>query len=317
MCRQRSGLTPVPAGSSTLWTAEKGSDRTSWVMELTVEEQAAIVEFSQSPEVGDLHAVLGDAAARWLDVLTNGPGFVLVRDFPVSELSPIQAESAYRALGNLVGTLVGQDRSGSLVTHIRDERLPDGPGIRRYQTNQSQDFHSDASDVVMLMCLRPAKVGGLSRVISAHAVYNEILRRDPELTALLLQPFPWSRHTERRPGENPYFQLAPIAFVNGTPRISIIPWFIRQSQAHPTAPRLTDDQLAALTLMESTMASTNLQIAMDFRPGDIQFLNNTTVLHARDAYEDHPDPALRRHLIRLWLKLDAPVAEDVLSGQAP
>ena len=35
--------------------------------------------------------------------------------------------------------------------------------------------------------------------------------------------------------------------------------------------------------------------------GDIQFLSNAHVLHARTAYKDHAPPAPRRHLMRLWL----------------
>jgi hypothetical protein len=35
--------------------------------------------------------------------------------------------------------------------------------------------------------------------------------------------------------------------------------------------------------------------------GDIQFLSNAHVLHARTAYTDYPPPAPRRHLMRLWL----------------
>jgi alpha-ketoglutarate-dependent taurine dioxygenase len=40
---------------------------------------------------------------------------------------------------------------------------------------------------------------------------------------------------------------------------------------------------------------------MDFEPGDIQFLNNGRILHAREAYDDWEDPDKRRHLLRLWL----------------
>ena len=35
--------------------------------------------------------------------------------------------------------------------------------------------------------------------------------------------------------------------------------------------------------------------------GDIQFLSNAHVLHARTEYKDYPPPAPRRHLMRLWL----------------
>jgi hypothetical protein len=42
---------------------------------------------------------------------------------------------------------------------------------------------------------------------------------------------------------------------------------------------------------------------MDFRPGDIQFLNNYAIIHTRTAFRDDPDPDKRRLLLRLWLNL--------------
>jgi hypothetical protein len=40
---------------------------------------------------------------------------------------------------------------------------------------------------------------------------------------------------------------------------------------------------------------------MSFMPGDIQFLHNHTILHARTGYEDWPEAERKRHLLRLWL----------------
>ena len=40
---------------------------------------------------------------------------------------------------------------------------------------------------------------------------------------------------------------------------------------------------------------------MTLEVGDIQFLSNSHVLHARTEYIDHAPPAPRRHLMRLWL----------------
>src|SRR5262249_29401645 len=50
-------------------------------------------------------------------------------------------------------------------------------------------------------------------------------------------------------------------------------------------------------------SSPELYLDMDFEPGDIQLLSNHTVLHSRTAYEEHDDPANKRHLLRLWLSL--------------
>jgi hypothetical protein len=38
---------------------------------------------------------------------------------------------------------------------------------------------------------------------------------------------------------------------------------------------------------------------MEMRKGDIQFLNNFTVLHSRTEYRDGPDR--KRHLVRYWI----------------
>ena len=42
----------------------------------------------------------------------------------------------------------------------------------------------------------------------------------------------------------------------------------------------------------------------DFPTSDAYSFNNCTVLHHRTSFEDHPDPARKRHLLRLWLMLD-------------
>ncbi|MFD6397532.1 TauD/TfdA family dioxygenase [Nocardia sp. NPDC060249] len=284
---------------------------------MTSTQQRALVDCGRGARNTDLRRALGAAAAKWAHILNSGPGFVRLRDFPTEVLTPPEIERAYLALGSLLGIPVGQDRDGNLITHIRDERGQRGPGVRRYQTSLSQDFHSDASDLVGLLCLRPAARGGRSKIVSAHALYNQMLTRAPHLVEIMYRPMPWSRHAEPRPGEVSHFELAPFAEIDGTPRISFIAWYIRQSQHHPSAPRLTDDQLAALDLAEEIANDPALQITMDFRAGDVQLLNNTTVLHARAAYTDHADPALRRHLLRLWLTIEVSLARDVLRGGSP
>ena len=55
-----------------------------------------------------------------------------------------------------------------------------------------------------------------------------------------------------------------------------------------------------------------------FRRGDVQFLNNWVTLHSRRAYEDWPEAARKRHLLRLWLS-DAegrPVPKEQRAGRA-
>ena len=46
------------------------------------------------------------------------------------------------------------------------------PNLRSYATAERQNFHIDRCDVVALLCLRRAKSGGLSAIVSSMAVHN-------------------------------------------------------------------------------------------------------------------------------------------------
>ena len=50
--------------------------------------------------------------------------------------------------------------------------------------------------------------------------------------------------------------------------------------------------------------SNELSLEIDFEPGDIYYVYNHVMLHARSAYEDWPEPERKRHLFRLWLNTD-------------
>lgn len=71
----------------------------------------------------------------------------------------------------------------------------------------------------------------------------------------------------------------------------------------PELPRLTEQQLAALGLMDELAASPECRLDMELEVGDIQLISNYVILHSRTEYEDFPEPEQRRHLLRLWLTL--------------
>lgn len=307
----------VDAATPSVWTPSDFPDEAQWSFDLSAADRNALTAYGRGGKYAEFAAHFAAAAGRWAELLTVGPGFVRLRRFPIDALTEAQTEHAYLGLGRLLGEPVGQDRDANVLTHIRDERLPPEPGVRKYRTNQRQDFHSDGSDLVGLLCLHPAQTGGESRIASAHAIYNEMLRRDSHLVDVMYQPMPWDRNDEQSAGEPPFFELPPIIDIDGLPRLFFIAWYIRDSQRHPEAPRLTDDQRAALDLAETIANDPAFHIEMDFEPGDVQLLNNTTVLHSREAYIDGEDPAYRRHLLRLWLKAPTASTHQLLRGGVP
>ena len=297
-----------------VWCATDLADPSLWTIQLTDEQRGEIVGEARAAvaqgrtvdtvtraelPLRSLKPVVDEA----VDALTTGRGFVLIRGYPVDELTDAATELGYLGLGLQLGSPVGQDAKASLLGHVRDERVPrTGPHIRRYQTRERQDFHTDGADIVGLLCLHRALSGGESRLASAHAVYNHILETRPDLLEVLYEPFGWDRNDEQSAGEAPYFMLPAIHDIDGVPRIFYIGWYIRDAQRHPDAPRLTPQQLEAMTLVEQTANDPAFHIEMDFQPGDIQLIANWNILHAREAYDDAEDPARRRHLLRLWLK---------------
>jgi hypothetical protein len=202
----------------------------------------------------------------------------------------------------MFGQPVAQNAAGELLTHVRDERLPEGgPSVRLYRTRKRQDFHTDGADIIGLLCLHGARSGGESRVVSSGAVYNEILHHRPDLLEVLYEPMCWDYQGDDAADGQPWFTLAPINDVGGVPRIFYLGWYIRDAQRHVRVPRLTTAQLEAMALLEEIANDPEFHIEMAFEPGDIQLLNNGRILHAREAYEDDDDPERRRHLLRLWL----------------
>ena len=76
---------------------------------------------------------------------------------------------------------------------------------------------------------------------------------------------------------------------------------IGSAQRFPEARRLTAEDIEALDMLTELAGDPDLRLDMNFIPGDIQFLHNHTILHARSAYEDWPEAERKRHLLRLWL----------------
>jgi hypothetical protein len=245
---------------------------------------------------------LARTVRRWAAELDAGTGFVLVKGFPVDRLTPEDAGLAYYGLGLHLGFPVPQNAAGDLLGHVRDRGIPrTGPRVRLYTTRERQEFHTDGSDVVGLLCLRGAKSGGLSQIVSSAAIYNEILRRRSELVDLLYQPMYFDRNDEQPPGQLPYFAL-PICNVHQERlRTFYIGWYIRDAQRHADVPRLTPQQTELLDLIEQIANDPAFHLNMDFEPGDIQLLKNASILHSRTAYEDFDEPERKRHLLRLWL----------------
>ncbi len=171
-------------------------------------------------------------------------------------------------------------------------------------------FHTDRTDVVGLLCAGQAASGGLSKVASSPAVHNEILARRPDLLELLYRPYPRSRLGEEKGGEAMHYLLPVFGLYDGRFTSHYSRTFIEAAEKMPDVPRLSPAQWEALDLLH-TVAEANCY-RMRLAPGDMQFLNNHVVYHAREAFTDDPAAGLVRRLYRLWLAAPGsrPLPED-------
>jgi len=240
--------------------------------------------------------------ARMSDDLELGRGFILLRGLEV-DMSQEVVEAAYLALGAHLGVFVGQNASGDLLGHVRDDGSdPSDPTVRKYRLKVEQPFHVDGSDAVGLLCLKTAKSGGKSSIVSSVTIYNELVRRRPDLEPLTREPLYLDSYGQHKEGEDPWFKVPVFTGTRDNPSFFYIRWYVDQCQGvHPQVPRLRKEQIELLDLIDQL--ADEFKLDMDFQPGDIQLLSNRVILHAREGYEDWDEPDRKRHLLRLWLTL--------------
>ena len=245
-----------------------------------------------------------------VDVLFDGRGFILLRGVPVESLSERQIELMYWGMGLYVGIALPQGATSTdLFAHVRDEgadRNANYGGGLLNKHRGSLPFHTDSSDIVGLLCIRPAMRGGTSTIVSTVAVHDEIVRRRPDLAAVMYEPW-WF---DRKRGDGPdSFAQCPIYGMNAAGQLFAFygPDLYKTAVRGEHVPDLSPAQLEAMALIGEINATPEYQLQMDFGPGEVQFINNYTVMHSRTSYEDHPDPGLKRDLIRLWLTVDRPL----------
>jgi SAM-dependent methyltransferase len=69
-------------------------------------------------------------------------------------------------------------------------------------------------------------------------------------------------------------------------------------------PRLAPQQHELLDLIDAIAADPAFHLEMRLEPGEINYLKNNAVLHARTEFVDFDEPERKRHMVRLWLTAD-------------
>lgn len=248
---------------------------------------------------------LGPKLLNLSDTLMNGIGFEVIRGLPVAQYSQKMAAIIFCGIGCHIGRARSQNAEGDLLGHVRNTGASSQDiNSRIYQTAERQTFHTDSADVVGLLCLKTAKIGGKSLLVSTESIFNKMQAERPDLLALLFEPIATDRRGETPVGEKPYFEIPVFNWYQGKLTGMYQRQYIDSAQRFASAKRLTALHVEALDYFDALANDPQLHIAMQLQAGDIQFVYNHALLHDREAFTDWPEQENRRHLLRLWLSLE-------------
>jgi hypothetical protein len=297
-----------PVTGPAAWTGQDIQHDTSWIRHFTPQEIKALDDTVASLRRRGLRfpdfkredfpiGPLADPLRELADVLENGRGFALWRGLPVHLYNEDELKAVYYGLGLHLGKPVCQNPRGDLLGEVAAVGDPGDKRTRVYETNLYLPFHSDPSDVVGLLCVRKARRGGVSSLVSVARIYNEILEKHPEYLGLFYRMFYFEHLCEPQPSLSPIF-----SYHNGKLSCRYLRQYLELGCEIKGVP-LSQVEVEALDCFDKIMHSPDIRVDMLMEPGDLQFANNYAVLHSRTEFEDHEEEAQRRRMLRLWLKM--------------
>ncbi len=309
---------PRLVDNAACWLAAELASRDGWCRDLTGDEIAELVAAMRHAEarhgLDDLAAwtaadfplpTFAGALDRLRTELVEGCGVGVFEGFPVRAHSKAELRAIWWGIGLHLGTALPQSSRHDLIGDVRDL----GTGIsgkagRGYTSNVELGWHSDAADVSALFFLRQGATGGTSGFASSVAVHNELLRRRPDLMALLYEPMPVSWQSNERPGERPWYDMPVYGRAGEHTACAYVRTNLLLAHQNAGAPPLRPEQEEAIRAVAEVAGEPPFGLMRHFEPGAMVFTNNQTAFHLRTAFTDHDgDFEERRHLLRMFLCL--------------
>jgi len=294
-----------------------------WLYDLSVQEiddleNAAKHYLTLKRDIGEIRRedfplkTFGSHIKKLSETLLKGTGVEVLRGLPIHKYDQEFVATIFCGIGAHLGLARSQNAAGHILGHVRDIGADaNDPKSRIYQTNARQTFHTDSADVVGLLCLREAKEGGKSLLVSAESIYNRMRVERPDLLPYLFDPIATDRRGEIPTGAKPFMEIPVLNWHENRLTVFYQRQYIDSARRFDEAMSLTDKHIEALDHFDKMANDPQLYFSMQLQPGDMQFVYNHSQLHDRTGYLDWPDPAQRRHLFRLWLSIegDRPLPE--------
>ena len=310
-----------PIEGTTLWKGSDFAGKQDVYLELGRPELLAIagaLEATRDLELEAIEArhfsdpVLDSFMQKVGDEVLHGRGLLVLGGFPIERYDEDTISRIFWGLGRRLGYPVSQSVMGERLGHIVDKAHED-PNVRGYRHHLELTPHTDFNEIVSFLCLQQGRKGGVSWYVSSHTLHNQLLETRPELLKILYRGYFTHRFGEQGPGEGAITEHRVPVFSQCEGQVSCR--FVRryiELAAHEDE-ALSVPEREALDMLDALSMDLDNGFFFTLAPGEAIVMNNYVVLHGRTAFEDGDEPGAKRHLIRLWLKVDParPLARGV------
>ncbi len=293
------------------WTKNLSSDSNEFLVDL---DDNVIGELLQKRDLLDQHNIQHFTHLKTQiqhikqAILIQGCGFCVINGTNFTAFDKHELSNIHILISKIFGELLIQNKQGEQTVEVKDLGKTLSTGGRYHHTKEGGSYHTDGChifenppDYVGLLCLNPAKNGGVSKFISAYTIHNK-LQEDKNLLRILYEKFYMDKRNENQADETPT-QFVPIfTYNNGKLNCRCCQRELIDSGHEKMNKPLTEYQKNALDNLDKLLANENFAVSYLLKKGDMMYSNNKWLIHDRTDFEDSDDENLKRSLLRTWIR---------------
>jgi|TARA_B110000014_G_C20119408_1_gene592498 alpha-ketoglutarate-dependent taurine dioxygenase len=261
----------------------------------------------QSSKINDFPILEYEILKLKESYLIQGNGFFILDGSCLENFSNENVKEIFRIISTCFGQLYVQNIKNEKFVTITDEGKSMKTGGRYHQTKEGGSFHTDSPqwskvpDFVGLLCIRPAKIGGISKFVSAYTIHNQILKLNPDFLKLLYKKFHFDKRNEFQKNESPTTFEPIFKYEDNELKFRYLRNYIDDGQKIVKQP-LSSEQNHVLDQLDNAIHDENFSVSYDLSQYDMTFFNNHRIIHGRTSFEDYMESDKKRYMVRVWIK---------------
>ena len=261
----------------------------------------------QTCEITDFPILKNEILKLKQTCLIDGNGFFILDGSCLLHFSNENIKEIFRIISNCFGELYVQNIKKEKFVTITDEGKSMKTGGRYHQTKEGGSFHTDSPqwskvpDFVGLLCIRPAKIGGISKFVSVYTIHNQILKLNPDFLQLLYKKFHFDKRNEFEKNESPTTFEPIFKYENNELKFRYLRNYIDDGQKIVKQP-LSTEQNHILNQLDEIIHDEKFSVSYDLKQYDMTFFNNHRIIHGRTSFEDFSESDKKRYMVRVWIK---------------